>query len=109
MWNPKEKDVKATESAKAVSEYLNKTKRPLESPLSTRYCPDHPGTSVIRVGEDTYQCPLDKNVYNYNEGYTLMTGTKVPGGNVEEQTQAIGDRKLEQTNFSTRESTINTR
>jgi hypothetical protein len=60
--------------------------RILEAPLNTRYCPDHAGTSVARVGEHRYQCPLDKKVYDYAEGFTLDNGSKVPGGDVAQQT-----------------------
>lgn len=100
------RDFKAAERVKAVEQQIEK-KRPLEASLSTRYCPDHPGTSVIKISDGVVQCPLDKQLYNYQEGFTTMKGNKIPGGTVEEQTQNLGDRALEQMSFSTRESTLN--
>lgn len=73
--------IKAIEKSDAY-----KTYRPLEAPLSTRTCPDHPGAQISRVGENTWQCAMDKKVYNYDSGYTTLQGNKVPGGNVENQT-----------------------
>jgi hypothetical protein len=73
--------VKALEKSPYYKEY-----RALEAPLSTRTCPDHPGALVARVGEHTWQCMLDKKIYNYDTGFTTMQGNKVPGGNVENQT-----------------------
>lgn len=61
----------------------------LEAPLSTRYCPDHPGVSLIRIGDGIDQCNLDKKIYNYESGYTLNNGSKVPGGSVSQQTQHL--------------------
>lgn len=64
-----------------------KTHRPLEAPLSSRYCPDHAGIPVIRTGEHEWQCALDKKVYNYDTGFILLDNSKVPGGDVAEQTK----------------------
>jgi hypothetical protein len=61
----------------------------LEAPLSTRTCPDHPGAQMARVGEHMFQCELDKKTYNYETGYTLDNGSKVPGGDVAAQTQGL--------------------
>jgi hypothetical protein len=60
-----------------------------EHPLSTRYCPDHAGVQISRVGEHMYQCEMDKKVYNFESGYTLNDGTHVPGGDVSLQTQNL--------------------
>lgn len=57
-----------------------------ELPLNTRYCPDHPGVQIARVGEHMYQCEMDKKTYNFETGYTLNDGKKVPGGDVALQT-----------------------
>lgn len=99
------KEIKAEEAKKKIEESI-KTYRPLETNLSTRYCPDHPGTGAIRVGDNVYQCPLDKKIYNYTEGFTTMKGNKVPGTDVQNQTRDLGDRNLEQMHFSTRESRL---
>jgi len=101
-----DRDIKSAEAVKAIKDTI-KEYRPMETALSTRYCPDHPGTSVMRVADDTYQCPLDKSIYNYREGFTTMKGNKVPGTDVQNQTQNLGDRNLEEMNFSTRESKLN--
>jgi hypothetical protein len=67
----------------------DETIRPLEEPLNTRYCPDHPGAQIARVGENLYQCELDHKTYDYQTGYTLNNGKKVPGGDVSQQTQGV--------------------
>jgi hypothetical protein len=54
--------------------------------LSTRYCPEHVGVSLARVGEATYQCGLDGKVYNWEAGWTDYQGNKHPGGSVAGQT-----------------------
>lgn len=100
-----EKDIKAAEAIKAIKNQV-KEYRPLQTALSTRYCPDHPGTQVRRVGDNVYQCALDKKLYNYKEGFTTEKGNKVPGTDVANQTQNLGDRILEQMSFSTRESKL---
>jgi hypothetical protein len=69
---------------------MTKSYRILEHPLSTRYCPDHAGAQITRVGEHMWQCGLDKKVYNYESGFTLENGGKVPGGDVANQTQGVG-------------------
>ena len=73
---------------------LMKQFRPNQAPLNSRYCPDHPGVMVVRVGDHKDQCVLDHKVYDYEVGYTLNDGTKVPGGNVSEQSQFYGQRDI---------------
>jgi hypothetical protein len=68
---------------------MTKEMKIMEAPLSSRYCPDHPGAQVSRVGEHMWQCELDKKTYNFETGFTLNNGTKVPGGDVANQTQAL--------------------
>lgn len=84
-----------------------KTYRPMEAILSTRTCPDHPGAQMARIGESTYQCSLDKGIYNHENGYTTMNGNHVPGGDISNQTQELHDRPNEFTSFDTRESKLN--
>ena len=100
-----EKDIKSAESAKLIEKNI-KEFRPLETTLSIRTCPEHPGAQMMRVADGVYQCSMDKSIYNWNTGYTTLKGNKVPGGQVSEQTQALGDRTLEQMHFSTRESAL---
>jgi hypothetical protein len=78
---------KVSDSIKAIEKSpVYKQYRPLEAPLSTRYCPDHAGGLVVRIGEHTWQCVLDKKVYNFDSGFKTMQGNQVPGGGVEYQT-----------------------
>lgn len=97
----------ASEAAQAISDSI-KQYRPLEAPLSTRSCIDHPGQSLVRIADDTYQCSLDKKIYSYAEGFTTAKGNKVPGGSVAEQTAGVWDRgsigMVNSMGFSTRES-----
>lgn len=92
--------------AKAIEKKV-KEYRPLEASLNTRYCPDHPGVQIMRIADSTYQCELDKQIYNYEAGYTTMAGNKVPGTDVSNQTQFLGHRAPEHSNFSTREQALN--
>jgi hypothetical protein len=78
--------------------------RPLEAPLSTRYCPEHFGTPVVRIGDHTVQCVLDKKVYNYDTGFKTMQGNIVPGGSVDMQTPDHAE--LSHSIFDTRDSRL---
>lgn len=76
------------ESVQAIQDSgITKDYRLMEHALSTRYDPDHPGAMVSRVGDGLWQSEMTKKVYDYNEGFALMNGSKVPGGNVSEQSQ----------------------
>jgi hypothetical protein len=75
---------KAIKNSNFTKEY-----RILEAPLSSRYCPDHPGAQIARVGEHVWQCDLDKKTYNFETGFTLESGEKVPGGDVAQQTAGL--------------------
>ena len=79
---------KIVESEKAIEKSeMTKTYTILEAPLSSRYCPDHPGVQIARIGEHMWQCELDKKSYNFETGFELNNGAKVPGGDVAQQTQ----------------------
>lgn len=73
--------LKAIDKSGLIKEY-----KILEAPLSSRYCPDHPGTQISRIGEHFWQCELDKKTYNFETGFELQNGDKVPGGDVALQT-----------------------
>lgn len=88
---------------KAVSKV--KDYRPLEAPLSTRSCPDHPGSMLGRVSDDTWQCSLDKAVYNYGGGYITSKGNKIPGTSVQMQTYNH-EHPSESLSFNSRESRL---
>lgn len=93
------------ESEKAIDKSdMTKVYKILEAPLSTRYCPDHPGTPVYRIGEQLWQCELDKKSYNFETGFELSNGDKVPGGDVSYQTQ-INDAPFHNI-FDTREGRL---
>lgn len=94
---------KKAEVEKAFSDSpYTKEYRPLESPLSTRHCPDHPGTGLIRIEDHVWQCSLDKKIYDFNAGFTTLNGNKFPGTSVENQTS--GSRPIFESSSSTREN-----
>lgn len=66
-----------------------KAYRPLEAPMSHRNCPDHAGVQIARIGENEWQCMLDKKTYNYDAGFTTEKGDSVPGTSVSEQTNLV--------------------
>ena len=81
---------KVSDSLKAIDKSkMTKRFNILEAPLSTRYCPDHPGAQISRVGEHMWQCELDKKTYNFETGFEKENGDRVPGGDVANQTQGI--------------------
>lgn len=81
---------KTSQQEKAIADSnFTKEYKILEAPLSSRYCPDHPGAQISRVGEHVWQCELDKKTYNYETGFELNSGNKVPGGDVAQQTMGI--------------------
>lgn len=85
-----EKTNKIADSEKAIDKSkFTKQYNILEAPLSTRYCPDHAGTQISRIGEHMWQCELDKKTYNFETGFELNNGSKVPGGDVSQQTQSL--------------------
>jgi hypothetical protein len=75
---------KAIEKSNFTKEY-----KILEAPLNTRYCPDHAGAQIARIGEHMWQCELDKKTYNFETGFELNNGSRVPGGDVAQQTQGL--------------------
>ncbi len=72
--------------------------------LSSRYCPDHSGVQIARIGEHQWQCELDKKIYNYETGFSLYNGVKVPGGDVAMQTDF--EYPNDQSMFDTREGRL---
>lgn len=93
------------ESTKAIEDSgMTKEYRIMQHALSTRYDPDYPGVQVSRVGDGMWQSEMTKKIYNYNEGFSLSDGSKVPGGNVAEQTQV--DQREYHSMFTTREDVV---
>lgn len=105
--NPElDKQIGAEKAVKEIEKKV-KTYRPLEASLSSRYSPDMPGVSLMRVGENVYQCPVTKKIYDFNTGYTTAKGNKIPGTGVQGQTefeQQVGQEHME---FSSREQILN--
>lgn len=64
------------------------TMRDSSPTLSTRYSPELPGVHTVPVAPGVVQDYLTKKIYDYNTGFTLSDGTKIPGGNVANQTPA---------------------
>lgn len=78
---------KVSDTLKAIEKSPTaKVYNPLENPLSTRYCPDHSGVPIARIGDDTWQCEMDHKTYSFESGYETLAGNKVPGTTVSEQT-----------------------
>ncbi len=75
--------------------------------LNTRYCPEHVGVMVGRVGELTYQCPLDGAVYNWETGWTDYDGKEHPGGSVAAQTPDSSGYAIPHRLFDSRENILN--
>ncbi len=90
-------------------EIENKIKvyKPMEAPLSSRCSPDMPGVMLQRIGDNTWQDPITKKIYNYDTGYTTLNNEKVPGSSVSNQTQGLADHAPEHVSFSTREQRLN--
>lgn len=91
--NPR-KELAETHKFSEIEKAIDKSKMTkhyaiLEAPLSTRYCPDHAGVQIARVGEHVWQCEMDKKTYNFETGFELNNGSKVPGGDVAQQTQGL--------------------
>jgi len=101
-----DKENEVSEAIKAIDKKVKKY-RPLEASLNTRYSPDMPGVSLVRIGDGIWQCPITKKIYNFRDGYTSAKGNVVPGTDVANQTQNLGYRAQEHMNFSTRESALN--
>jgi hypothetical protein len=93
---------KAIDQSKMTKEY-----RILEHALSTRTCPDHPGAQIARVGEGMWQCELDKKTYNFQTGFTMENGTKVPGGDVANQN--VNSNDVSSSIFDTRDERLQSR
>lgn len=106
MPNEKLHEVIGVEDAKKAiekSEYM-KVRRPLQESLSTRYCPEHFGAPMQRVGEDEWACSLDHKKYDYKAGFKADNKV-VPGGNVSEQTKF--DQFSPHQMFDNRDSRLN--
>lgn len=59
--------------------------------VKTRYCPDHEGVMTYRISDDIHQCPIDRAVYNYAQGFKTQDGKQHGGGSVAEMTPDRAD------------------
>lgn len=83
---------KIADSKKAIEKsQMTKQFNIMEAPLSSRYCPDHAGVQIARIGEHLWQCEMDKKSYNFETGFTLNDGSRVPGGDVSAQSQSMNN------------------
>jgi hypothetical protein len=78
-----------------------------DQPLVGRNCPSHVGAQLARVADHQWQCELGGEVYDYENGYTLENGTKVPGGGVQHQTDLV-THENHHAIFDTREGRLGT-
>lgn len=79
-----------------------KKSRPLESPLSMRTCPNHPGAQIQRLSDEMFQCSLGREILDYKNGFTTEKGKVVPGGSVDHQTD-VGMHSPAREMFNNRE------
>lgn len=95
------KSFRGDQAAKAVDEQI-KQYRPMEHSLQTRTCPDHAGALLQRIGDNVYQCSLDKKVFDFKNGFSTEKGSKVPGTDVALQSKVPQSTLDMQPAFSTR-------
>ena len=91
LYNEPREDLKKSNGISEIEKKLQKNKMMdktmiHDQPLLGRNCADHPGAQLGRVGQDLWKCELDGKIYDYENGFTLENGTKVPGGSVSLQT-----------------------
>lgn len=92
---------------KAIADAVDKQVRryrPMEAPLSTRYSPDRPGVSLMRITDSVYQDPTTGKIYNYESGYKTDKGNEIPGSSVKNQTDYAEGANDSRSMFTTRES-----
>lgn len=102
---PKQENKMAQEAIKAIEEKV-KRYMPLEAPLSTRYSPDMPGVMLVRIGDNVWQCPVTKKIYDFANGYTTAKGNKIPGTSVSEQSK-LDNAVQDNMQFTSREDALN--
>lgn len=100
-----DKNNAAEQTARAFKDQV-KQYRVLEAPLSTRYDPDHPGVSLIRISDNVYQSSLTGKVYDYYNGYTTNKGNKIPGSSVDRQVPDWSNDMPSGLMFDTREGRL---
>lgn len=99
MW-----DLVKHEVAENRKEHHLETHRGTPKSLSTRYSPELPGVPLMHVSDGVYQDFLTKKIYDFNKGFTLQNGEKVPGGSVKHQTPNYGQTGGSARMFETRQN-----
>ena len=75
--------------------------------LSTRHCPNHVGAQLGRIGENTYQCSYDGEIFNWETGWTDHEGNQHPGSSVAAQTPDATPYGVGHRVFDSRQHIIN--
>lgn len=83
--------IKEAEKAIAKAPIMKEYHR--DHTLSARHCIEHPGVSLMKEGEN-WKCPLDGKSFNWEEGFKLENGNKVPPGSVQGQSQLGQDQSF---------------
>ena len=93
---------KTSKTADRLSNVLKESTdvRPMDVSLNT-------SVGLIYVGEGTYQCSLDKKIFDFKEGYKNANGKSVPGFNVADQNKIDNSNIDFKANFDTREGRMN--
>jgi len=102
--NPR-KELQEMHGHRAIADAVDKNVRryrSMEAPLSTRYSPDRPGVSLMRITDGVYQDPTTGKTYDYRAGYTTDKGNEIPGGSVDQQIPDLNDHQSRSL-FTTRE------
>lgn len=84
MWEQTKREIAENRKQDAVLSH-----RPTALTLKTRYSPELPGVQVYHVADGVQQDSITHKIYDWNTGFTLNDGTKIPGGSVAEQTPAL--------------------
>lgn len=84
MWEQTKREISENRKQNAVE-----THRPIALTLKTRYSPELPGVQVYHVADGVQQDSITHKIYDWNTGFTLQDGTKIPGGSVANQTPAL--------------------
>lgn len=85
------------EKPKKIEHHIPEYRNSENKALSTRYCKDHPGVMLNRVGEGIYECELDHKRYNYELEY----------GSVAAQTPSTSNISLPSRLFDPNEERLN--
>jgi len=97
MWELAKREIAENRSQDSVE-----THRDVAPSLSTRYSPDLPGVQCYPIGPGVQQDSVTHKIYDWNAGFTLDTGSKIPGGSVAHQTPSLSQYSNPSRLFDTR-------